>query len=143
MNQYLEPGQLDRFERAREAIWGTPGFERRKSTLTADGNEFFPSATWVIQTVITDDAAAIFLEIIDRDGGQRIYIPTKVARTLFRQYTAIMKARRSARSKRGSETARARGHVPFGGKTGNRKERNPVEFTARTDAEEDDDNQEF
>ena len=103
MPEQIEPGTLDRFERARETIWGAPGFQRRQSTITADGNQFFPSATWVIQTVVTDDNATVFLEKVDREGGQRILLPNKVARTIFRHYTEIMKARRSTRSKRGAE----------------------------------------
>ena len=99
-----EPGQLDRFERAREAVWGTPGFEKRQSTLTADGNDLFPSATWVIQTVLTDESAAIFLESVSREGGQRLVIPDKVARTIFRHYDELKKKRKSLRSIRGAET---------------------------------------
>lgn len=127
MPEHIEPGTLDRFERAREAIWGAPGFQRRQSTITADGSQWFPTATWVIQTVITDDNATVFLESVDREGGRRIIIPNKVARTIFRHYTEIMKARRSARSKRGAESRKT-------------KQRRPVEFTAQTDAEEDDAN---
>jgi len=103
-----EPGLLDRFERAREAIWGAPGFLRRQSTITADGTQFFPSATWVIQTVITDDNATVFLEKVDREGGQRILLPNKVARTIFRHYEDIMKKRRSVRSQRGAATRKTK-----------------------------------
>lgn len=95
---------LDRFERQREAIWQLPGFVRGASTITADGNQFFPSATWVVQTVITDDQAAIFLETVSKEGGQRIVLPNKVARTIFRHYDDIMKIRRSARSKHAAES---------------------------------------
>ena len=108
MPEQIEPGTLDRFERARETIWGGPGFQRRQSTITADGNQFFPSATWVIQTVVTDDNATVFLEKVDREGGQRILLPNKVARTIFRHYTEIMKARRSTRSKRGAESRKSK-----------------------------------
>ncbi len=116
MPEAIEPGTLDRFERAREAVWGAPGFQKRMSTITADGNQWFPSATWVVQTVITDDAANIFLEKIDREGGQRIIIPTRVAKTIFRHYDEIRKRRRSERSKNAAKTSKERGHVPFGGK---------------------------
>lgn len=102
MNQEYQG--LDRFERSREAVWGTPGFNRRQSTITADGNQFFPSATWVIQTIVTDEAANIFLETMSREGGQRIVLPNKVVQTIFRHHNEIMKARRSTRSKRGAET---------------------------------------
>ena len=95
---------LDRFERAREAIWGAPGFQRRQSTITDDGSQLLPSATWVVQTVITDDNAMVFLETVSREGGQRIILPNKVARTIFRHYQDIMKRRRSMRSQRGAAT---------------------------------------
>ena len=108
MPEVMEYQSPDRFERAREAIWGAPGFQRRMSTITADGNQWFPSATWVVQTVITDDNATVFLEKVDREGGQRIILPNKVARTIFRHYTEIMKARRSARSKRGAESRKTK-----------------------------------
>jgi len=104
MPEQIESGTLDRFERAREAIWGAPGFQRRQATITADGNQFFPSATWVVQTVITDDNATVFLETVSREGGSRIILPNRVARTIFRHYVEIMKARRSTRSKRGAES---------------------------------------
>ena len=102
------PGSLARFERARETLWGAPGFLRRQSTITADGTQFFPSATWVIQTVITDDQAAVFLETVSREGGQRIILPNKVARTVFRHYEDIMKRRRSVRSQRGAKTRKTK-----------------------------------
>ena len=95
---------MDSFERQRETIWNLPGFVRRASTITADGNQFFPSATWVVQTIIADDKAAIFLETVSKEGGQRIVLPDKVARTIFRHYGEIMKVRRSTRSKRGAES---------------------------------------
>ena len=108
MAETNEPGLLDRFERARESIWGSPGFLRRQSTITADGTQFFPSATWVIQTVITDENATVFLEKVDREGGQRILLPNKVARTIFRHYDEIMKKRRSARSERAAKTRKTK-----------------------------------
>ena len=99
---------LDRFERQLEQIWNMPGFVRRQTTITADGTQFFPSATWVIRTVITDDTAAIFLETVSKEGGQRIVLPDKVSRTIFRHYDEIMKVRRSTRSKRAAESRKQR-----------------------------------
>lgn len=94
----------DRFERARENIWNLPGFTRRQTTITAEGTTWFPTATWVIQTIVTDDQAAIFLETVSKEGGQRIVLPTRVARTIFRHHDEIMKTRRSMRAKRGADT---------------------------------------
>ena len=53
-------------------------------------------------------------------------VPEKVAECIYRHYEAIMKTRRSERAKRAAKTARERGHVPFGGKTGNQKRRESV-----------------
>lgn len=105
----------DRFEKARESLWNLPGFQRRQSTITASGSSFFPEATWVIQTIITDDDAAIFLERIDSEGGQRLVLPTIVARTIYRHYDEIMKKRRSIRGQRGAETRKRLGVPLFGG----------------------------
>lgn len=95
---------LDRFERTREQIWGNPGFVRRQSTITADGNELFPSATWVIQSIMTDDQAIILLESVSKEGGQRTILPTKVTRTIYRHYDEIMKSRKKLRAERAAET---------------------------------------
>jgi len=102
-NQYIP---LDRFERTRERIWNLPGFVRRQSTITADGTELFPSATWVIQSVMTDDQANIFLESVSSEGGNRVVLPTKVVRTIYRHYEDLMKARRKLRAQRAADTRR-------------------------------------
>ena len=111
-----EPKSLDRFERAREAVWQLPGFERCQSTITAQGSAFFPGASWIIQTVITDDETVIFLEKIDSEGGQRLVLLTAVTKTIFRHYETIMKRRRSTRAKRGAESRKKKGTPLFGGK---------------------------
>lgn len=99
-----ESSLLDRFERAREALWGTPGFQRRNSTITSSGWSFIPQGTWVVETVKTDETVAIFLQLIDKDGGQRIVLPKKVAEAIYKQRDNIMKVRRQIRAKRGAET---------------------------------------
>ena len=108
MPESLEYVSPDRFERAREAVWGTPGFMRRQTTITADGTQLFPSATWVIQTVMTDDAANIFLESMSSEGGQRIVLPSKVVRTIFRHYDELKKRRRSLGAQRAAETRKTK-----------------------------------
>jgi hypothetical protein len=95
---------LDRFEKARERIWNLPGFVRRQSTITADGTELFPSETWVIQSIMTDDQAAVFLESVSSEGGNRLVLPTKVVRTIYRHYDEIMKARKKLRAQRAADT---------------------------------------
>lgn len=95
---------LDRFERAREAIWNLPGFQVRRSTITSAGTTFFPGATWVIETVRTEEQCAIFIQKIDKEGGQRIVVPDKVAKAIYRHYDQIMKTARSERAKKAAET---------------------------------------
>lgn len=95
---------LDKFERAREALWGTPGFQRRNSTITSSGWTFLPQGTWVVETVKTDETTAIFLQLIDKDGGQRIVLPKKVAEALYKHHESIMKIRRRIRAKHGADT---------------------------------------
>lgn len=106
-------GILDQFERAREAIRNLPGFQHRQSTITAPGTAFFPGATWVVQTVITDEHQMILLEKIDRDGGTRIVIPDNVTRKIYQHYDGIRATRRSRRAERGAETRKKKGMVPF------------------------------
>ena len=95
---------LDKFERAREILWGQPGFQRRNSTITASGWSFFPQATWIVETVRTDESVAIFLQQIDKEGGQRIVLPGKVCERIYKQHESIMKIRRQVRAKHGAET---------------------------------------
>jgi hypothetical protein len=95
---------MDKFERTREVIWGQPGFQRRNSTIISSGWTFFPQATWIVETIKTDDTSAIFLQCVDKDGGQRIVLPDRVVIALYRHYESIMKSRRKVRAQRGAET---------------------------------------
>jgi hypothetical protein len=97
---------LDRFERAREGLWGAPGFQRRNSTITSPGSSFFPQGTWVVETIRTDDDFAIFLQLIDKEGGQRLVLPQKVCQAIYNQQASIMKIRRKVRAQRGAITRR-------------------------------------
>lgn len=102
--QNVSEGLLDKWERARDTLWGAPGFQRRNSTITTPGWAFFPQGTWVVETIKTDDSFAIFLQVIDKDGGQRIVLPQKVCQAIYNQQKSIMKVRRSVRAQRGAET---------------------------------------
>tara|TARA_Y100000310_G_scaffold341698_1_gene441707 strand:- start:2279 stop:2614 length:336 start_codon:yes stop_codon:yes gene_type:complete len=95
---------VDSFDKAREVVWGTPGFEVRRSTIIAPGFNWLKGATWIVETVRTDETSAIFLQWIGEDGGQRMVIPHKVAEAIHKHQAAIMKNRRKARSRRGAET---------------------------------------
>lgn len=96
--------QRDNFERAREILWGAPGFQRRNSTITTPGWSFLPQATWIVETIRTNDSYAIFLQSIDKNGGQRITLPQRVCQAIYNQHDSIMKIRRQVRAKHGAET---------------------------------------
>lgn len=101
-----ESSLLDRFERVRDSLWGQPGFQRRNSTISSLGFSLIPQATWIVETVKTDDSLAIFLQSIDKDGGQRIVLPTRVCEAIYNQHERITKVRRQVRAQRGAETRR-------------------------------------
>lgn len=96
--------QKDTFERVRETLWGAPGFQHRNSTILASSLSFLPQGTWIVETVRTDDSLAIFLQRIDKDGGQRIILPRKVCEIIYKHRDSIMKIRRSVRAQHGAET---------------------------------------
>lgn len=105
MEQALnESSLLDRFERVRDSLWGQPGFQRRNSTITASGFTLMPQGTWIVETIKTDDSLAIFLQLIDKEGGQRIVLPKKVCEAIYNQHDRITKVRRQVRAQRGAET---------------------------------------
>lgn len=92
------------YDRARETIWGAPGFQVRRSTVVSSGLTFLPNATYVIETIRTDDGWRVFIQWVDADGGQREVLPDKAVRALWRHYESIMATARKERAKRGSET---------------------------------------
>lgn len=106
MEQALNEGStlLDRFERVRDSLWGQPGFQRRNSTITSSGFSLIPQGTWIVETIKTDDSLAIFLQLIDKEGGQRIVLPKKVCDAIYNQHDRITKVRRQVRAQRGAET---------------------------------------
>lgn len=101
-----ESSLLDRFEKVRDGLWGQPGFQRRNSTIVSLGFSLIPQATWIVETIKTDDSLAIFLQAIDKDGGQRIVLPRKVCEAIYNQHERITKVRRQVRAQRGAETRR-------------------------------------
>jgi hypothetical protein len=103
----------DRFERARDSLWGQPGFQRRNSTIITQGFSLIPQSTWIVETIRTDDRVAIFLQSIDKDGGQRTVLPEKVCQAIYNQYRSITAKRKSARAKKAAETRKAKGVIPF------------------------------
>ena len=97
----------DRFERVRESLWGQPGFQRRNSTITSQAFSLLPLGTWIVETIRTDDRVAIFLQVIDKDGGQRIVLPERVCQAIYNQYHSITTKRKSVRAKKAAETRRS------------------------------------
>lgn len=106
IEQTHNESSLDRFERVRDGLWGQPGFQRRNSTIVSSGFSLIPQGTWVVETIKTDDALAIFLQVIDKDGGQRLVLPRKVCEAIYNQHERITKVRRQVRAQRGAETRR-------------------------------------
>lgn len=107
----------DRFELVRESLWGQPGFQRRNSTIVSQAFSLIPLGTWVVETIRTDDRVAIFLQVIDKDGGQRIVLPEKVCRAIYNQYHSITTKRKSIRAKKAAETRKSKGITPFAKKS--------------------------
>jgi hypothetical protein len=99
---------MDNFDKARESIWGLSGFEVRQSTIQAEGTAWLKSATWVLETVRTDDTDAIFLQWIGEDGGQRIVIPHRVVEAIRRHQDSIAKARLKTRGQRAAATRKSK-----------------------------------
>ena len=107
----------DTFEKVREALWGAPGFQHRNKTLTTAESIFLPMATWIVETIRTNESVAIFLQRIDKDGGLRLVLPKKVCEALYGQEYRIKRKRRSVGAKVAMEKRMADpNYKPFGGK---------------------------
>ncbi len=112
-----EVSKQDRFERVRESLWGAPGFQRKNKTISTEGWSFLPMATWIVETIRTNDSVAIFLQVIDKEGGQRIVLPPKVCEAIYNQEYGIKRKRRSVGAKAAMEKRMSDpNYKPFGGK---------------------------
>lgn len=113
----------DIFDKARRSLDGRPGVIQTKQS-TVEAKTFFETTqTYVLQTFRERDDAdpekpgkardTIFLQFIDRDGGQRLIIPPEVADAIARQRDALTTKAR----KRGAQAAlakrKANGFQPF------------------------------
>lgn len=92
------------FDRAKETVWGTPGFVHRRSTVASSGLAFIPQASYIVTTTRNDEGWMVFLEWVEAEGGQRVVLPDKVVRALFRHYESIMAKARQDRAKHASQT---------------------------------------
>lgn len=112
----------DMFDKARRSLDGRPDVMSTKQS-TVEAKTFFETTeTYVVQTFRQRDDAnpekpgkprdTIFLQRIDRDGGQRLVIPPEVADAIARQRDALITKAR----KRGAQAAmvkrKASGWVP-------------------------------
>lgn len=112
-----ESSNRDTFEQVRESLWGAPGFQRKNKTIQTEGWSFLPMATWIVETIRTSDSGAIFIQRIDRDGGQRLVLPNKVLEAIYNQEYRIKRKRRSAGAKQAMEKRMQNPNFkPFGGK---------------------------
>ena len=96
--------EQDRFDKARESIAGTPGYQRRASTVMSDPLSFMPGATWIVETLRSKESWTILLQSVDSEGGRRLVIPNRVVETIYRHYDSIIKTSKSLRAKAGAET---------------------------------------
>lgn len=106
---------MDKFDRARESIGGAPGYQHRVSTIVSPPWALIPRATWVVETIKTEDTQGIFLQTIGEEGGQRIVIPARVAEAIYRQHDSIIAKSKSERSKKAAETRRLKKGEPADG----------------------------
>ena len=95
---------LSKFQKAREAIWGTPGFDNRRSTVTSSGLSWQPDSSYIIELVRNSDSWALFLQMVNEEGGQQLVLPDRVCAAIFRQYESIMANARKQRAVRAAET---------------------------------------
>ena len=96
--------EQDRWEKARNTLWGTPGFQSRQSTVIAPALSFLPQASYIVETVKNDDGWAIFVQMVDQEGGQRLMLPDKVVRAIYRQRDSIIERAKKTRAQRAAAT---------------------------------------
>jgi len=89
----------DYFDQAKQQIEGTPGYQIRRSMVTTQKWGFLPGATWIVETIRTDETQSIFLQTVSAEGSQRLVVPGKVADAIYRHYQSIMEIRRRDRAK--------------------------------------------
>lgn len=94
----------DYFDEVKQNLEGTPGYQIRRSTVTTQKWALLPGATWIVETIRTDETQGIFLQTISAEGSQRLVVPGKVAETIYRHYQSIMEHRRKERAKTAAQT---------------------------------------
>jgi hypothetical protein len=114
----------DYFDQAKQHLEGTPGYQVRRSTITTQKWALLPGATWIVESVRTDETQAIFLQTVSAEGSQRLVVPGKVAEAIYRQYQSIMEIRRKERAKNAARTRKRKAaeKISQGAGTGGVKE---------------------
>jgi len=96
-----------------------PGEYRRRSTVVAslpleDGGSLMGNVSYVLNLHRLDAHWDLGLEWVDLNSqGHRAKLPHEVVARLLAMADSVMAEARSERGRKASETARARGHVPF------------------------------
>jgi len=94
----------DYFDQAKQNLEGTPGYQIRRSTVNTQKWALLPGATWIVETIRTNETKGIFLQTVSAEGSQRLVVPGKVADAIYRQYQSIMEVRRKDRAKTAAAT---------------------------------------
>jgi len=108
-----KPTDRSAYDRIRAAIEGTPGFTRNQSTVQTVLPMLGWTATYIVETVWTDEGRWLFVQAVTEEGTVRMALPSKVADAIYRQRDAVAGKRRSAASRRTAETLKAKGVIPF------------------------------
>lgn len=99
---------MDHFDKAHDDIMGMPGIVIRQSTVISKGFHLIPQASWIIESVKTDETSMIFLQAIDAAGSTRLVIPEAAVKRILAQWESIMETRRSIRAQRGVATRKGK-----------------------------------
>lgn len=125
----MEDKPRDVYDRVIGSIDGIPGSRKSKpSTVTSVEPMLGDAQTYVVQTYSTEEGNFGFVQMIDRQGGQRFVLPPKAMAAIYRQRDALVKAGRVRRAKdrwenlspeeREANVARLRAHRPTRRKAG-------------------------
>jgi hypothetical protein len=105
----------DAYDRLLGALDGLPDVvQSRPTTIRLTTPLLGNSQTFIVQTVRQKDKGdTIFLEVVSREGSQRIAIPPGVANAIARQRDALTAKSRSKAARAQAQDRKDRGVVPF------------------------------
>lgn len=96
------------FDRARESVWGTPGFMRKQSTISSSGFAWVPQADYIIETIKNNEGWMVFMRWVGPEGSGRMVLPGKVVEAMYRQYRSLIKESCKRRAQTAAETRKAK-----------------------------------